>query len=82
VGDFETSAFTRTINFFSYFTILTIILAAMALTLPVFARESSWAFFSKPTVRTAITACIIIVFLTLGFVQVTGGRSLDKQFRS
>jgi hypothetical protein len=68
-GDFETSAFTRTINFFSYFTILTNILAALALTLPVIAPQSAFGqFFSKPTVRTAITAYIIIVMTIVYFV--------------
>ena len=68
-GDFETNAFTRTINFFSYFTILTNLLAALALTLPVIAPQSAFGqFFSKPTVRTAITAYIIIVMTIVYFV--------------
>jgi hypothetical protein len=69
VGDFETSAFTRTINFFSYFTIHTNTLAALALTLPVIAPQSAYGqFLSKPTVRTAITAYIIIVMTIVYFV--------------
>jgi hypothetical protein len=52
----------RTINFFSYFTILTNILAALALTLPWIAPQSApGQFFSRPSVRTGIAAYIIIV---------------------
>ena len=63
-GNFDTNATTRTINFFSYFTILANILAALALTLPVTAPQSALGqFFVRPTVRTAITAYIIIVMM-------------------
>ncbi|MPZ55195.1 MAG: hypothetical protein GEU91_01615 [Rhizobiales bacterium] len=52
----------RSINFFSYFTILTNILAALALTLPWLAPQSApGQFFSRPSVRTAIATYIIIV---------------------
>lgn len=44
-GDFDTNAITRTINFFSYFTILTNILAALALTLPIIAPKSAFGHF-------------------------------------
>ena len=55
----------RTINFFSYFTILTNILAGFAMTLPVVApRSSPGAFFNRPTVRTAIVTYIIVVAVT------------------
>ena len=68
-GDFDTNAITRTINFFSYFTILTNILAALALTLPTIAPKSAFGqFFSRPTVRTAITAYIIIVMAVVYFI--------------
>jgi hypothetical protein len=68
-GDFVTGPFSRTINFFSYFTILTNILAALALTLPMVATQSAFGqFFSRPTVRTAITAYIIIVMTIVYFV--------------
>ena len=40
-GNFDTNATMRTINFFSYFTILTNILAALVLTLPVIAPQSA-----------------------------------------
>ena len=61
--------FTRSINFFSYFTILTNILAALALTLPWLAPQSPpGKFFSRPTVRTAIAAYIIIVMTIVYFV--------------
>ena len=59
----------RTINFFSYFTILTNILAALALTLPGLAPQSALTrFFERPTVRTAIAAYIIIVMAIVYFV--------------
>jgi hypothetical protein len=68
-GNFNTDAITRTINFFSYFTILTNILAALALTLPMVAPQSAFGqFFSRPTVRTGITAYIIIVMAIVYFV--------------
>jgi hypothetical protein len=64
-GDIGPDPVNRTINFFSYFTILTNILAALAMTLPVIApRTSLGAFFSRPTVRTAIATYIIIVGVT------------------
>jgi hypothetical protein len=56
-GDFVLAA-TRLLSFF---TILTKILVALAMTLPWLAPESRFsAFFSRPSVRTAI-ACYIIV---------------------
>lgn len=68
-GGFDTGAITRTINFFSYFTILTNILAALALTLPIITPHSAFGqFFSRPTVRTAITAYIIIVMAVVYFI--------------
>ena len=68
-GDFDTGPFARTINFFSYFTILTNILVALALTLPIIAPQSALGqFFSRPTVRTAITTYIIIVMVVVYFI--------------
>jgi hypothetical protein len=68
-GTLGADSFTRSINFFSYFTILTNILAALALTLPWLAPESaSGKFFARPTVRTAIAAYIIIVMTIVYFV--------------
>lgn len=68
-GTLGADSFTRSINFFSYFTILTNILAALALTLPWLAPQSAFGeFFSKPTVRTAIAAYIIIVMTIVYFV--------------
>lgn len=60
----------RTVNFFSYFTILSNLLAATALSAPVVA-PSSWLgrYFSKPAVRsgtvlyTTVTAATYIVIL-------------------
>ncbi len=68
-GTLGADSFTRSINFFSYFTILTNILAAMALTLPWLAPQSALGkFFSRPTVRTAIAAYIIIVMTIVYFI--------------
>ena len=68
-GSLGADSFTRSINFFSYFTILTNILAALALTLPWLAPQSPpGKFFSRPTVRTAIAAYIIIVMTIVYFV--------------
>jgi hypothetical protein len=51
-----------TVRYFSFFTILTNILVALALTLPWLAPESrAGQFFDRPSVRTAILAYIIIV---------------------
>lgn len=60
-GDTGPDPLNRTINFFSYFTILTNILAATALTASVLKPNS---FFDHPSVRTAITAYIIVVAVT------------------
>jgi hypothetical protein len=61
-GTLGADSFTRSVNFFSYFTILVNILAALALTLPWLAPQSALGkFFARPTVRTAIAAYIIIV---------------------
>jgi hypothetical protein len=50
------------VKFFSFFTILTNLLAAVALLLPLIAPHSSAArFLNRPNVRTAITGYIIIV---------------------
>jgi hypothetical protein len=68
-GTLGTDPFTRSVNFFSYFTILTNIFAALALTLPWLAPQSALGkFFAKPTVRTAIAAYIIIVMIIVYFV--------------
>ena len=68
-GTSGADSFTRSINFFSYFTILVNILAALALTLPWLAPQSApGKFFSSPTVRTAIAAYIIIVMTIVYFV--------------
>lgn len=68
-GDFDTGPFARTINFFSYNTILTNIFVALALTLPWLAPQSAFGqFFSRPTVRTAITTYMIIVMAVVYFI--------------
>jgi hypothetical protein len=69
IGSMGANLFTRSINFFSYFTILTNILAALAFTLPWLAPQSApGEFFSRPKVRTAIAAYIIIVMTIVYFV--------------
>ncbi|MCC7251712.1 Pr6Pr family membrane protein [Hyphomicrobium sp.] len=61
-GDIGPDPVNRTINFFSYFTILTNILAALAMTAPLLAPGSSiGGFFDRPAVRTAIATYIIVV---------------------
>ena len=68
-GTLGAGSFTRSVNFFSYFTILTNILAALALTLPWLAPQSRLGiFFARPAVRTAIAAYIIIVMTIVYFV--------------
>ena len=68
-GTLGADSFTRSVNFFSYFTILTNILAALALTLPWLAPQSALGkFFARPSVRTAIAAYIIIVMTIVYFV--------------
>ncbi len=57
-GDIGPDPINRTINFFSYFTILTNIIAAIAMSASVLAPGS---FFDRPSVRTAITTYIIVV---------------------
>ncbi len=50
------------IRLLSYFTMLTNILVALAMTLPWLAPRSKWgAFFTRPSVRTAIASYIIVV---------------------
>ena len=51
-----------TVRYFGFFTILTNILVALALTLPWLAPQSrAGQFFDRPSVRTAILAYIVIV---------------------
>lgn len=52
----------RTLNFFSYFTILSNLMAALAMTLPWLApRTSATALFARTGVRTAIAVYMIVV---------------------
>lgn len=60
-GDVGPDPVNRTINFFSYFTILTNIIAATAMTASVLAPGS---FFDRPSVRTAIATYMIVVGIT------------------
>ena len=64
-GDIGPGPVNRTINFFSYFTILTNILAATAMTAAVL---SPGTFFDRAAVRTAIATYIIVVGVTYHLV--------------
>ncbi len=50
-----------TVNFFSYFTILTNLLAALALTLPVIAPDGIGRWWSRPAVRGGVVLFITVV---------------------
>lgn len=64
-ADAPTDPLNRTINYFSFFTILTNILAAAAMTAALIAPNSTpGQFFDKPSVRTAIATYIIVVSVT------------------
>lgn len=64
-GDIGPDPVNRTINFFSYFTILTNIIAALAMTAPLVAPNSAIGrFFDSPSVRTAIATYFIVVCAT------------------
>jgi hypothetical protein len=57
--------FKSTVHFFSYFTILANGAAAVAMLAPLLAPDGGLArFMEKPSVRTAITGCLIIVGMT------------------
>jgi hypothetical protein len=50
------------LNFFSYFTIVANVAAALAMVMPLVApNEGAGRFFSRPSVRTAITGYMIVV---------------------
>ena len=63
VGDrADADLVTATIKFFSFFTILSNLLSALALLLPTLVPNTSLGrFFERPSVRTALTGYIIIV---------------------
>jgi hypothetical protein len=57
--------FGSTINYFSYFTILANVAAAVAMLMPVIAPDSGLGrFLSRPSVRTAIASYLIVVGIT------------------
>lgn len=59
----------RTVNFFSYFTVLTNLLAAIALSAPLVAPNSPFGrFFAKPSVRTAIALYMAVTAVTYIFI--------------
>lgn len=56
---------TRTVNFFSYFTILSNLLAAVALTAPAaFPRSPIGLYFARPGVRTAVALYMAVTAAT------------------
>lgn len=64
-ADAPTDPVNRTINFFSFFTILSNILVALAITVPLVAPDSgAGSFFSRSSVRTALATYIIVVCVT------------------
>jgi hypothetical protein len=70
----------RTINFFSYFTILTNVLVVLALLAPVAVPQTGLGkFFARPGVRTAIASYIIIVSAVVFFIlrHLTNLQGLD-----
>jgi hypothetical protein len=79
-GDSGAALRAATIHFFSFFTIQSNLLAAAALLIPVIAPASAAGqFLARPSVRTAITAYIIVVgvvyyLLLHGISQATGWR--------
>ena len=63
VGDIGPGPLGRTINFFSYFTVICNLLAVLALLLPELAPASApGRFFARLAVRTGLAAYIFIVF--------------------
>lgn len=61
-GESVAEAISTTVNFFSFFTILTNTIAAAALMVPVLApRSGVGAFLERPTVRTAIAGYVVVV---------------------
>jgi hypothetical protein len=79
-GDTAAALLSASINFFSFFTILSNLLAAAALLIPlIWPNSTAGRYLARPAVRTAITGYIIIVgvvyFLLLrDLSQATGAR--------
>jgi hypothetical protein len=84
-GDSGVALLTATIHFFSFFTILSNVLAAAALLIPlIWPNSTAGRFLARPAVRTAIAGYIIIVgvvyFLLLrDLSQATGARLLFER---
>jgi hypothetical protein len=80
VGEAGPDPVRRTLNFFSYFTVLTNVLVALAFLAPAFFSQTPLGkFFARPTVRTAITIYIIIVSSLVFFIlrHLTNLQGLD-----
>lgn len=69
VGNTQQGAGELTLNFFSYFTIQTNIMVAIALAVPAFAPQSrTGQWLVRPDIRTAITLYIAVVGLVYHFL--------------
>jgi hypothetical protein len=80
MGESGPDAVRRTINFFSYFTILTNVLVVLAFLGPTLLGEMAVGrFFARPGVRTAIAIYIIIVGALVFFIlrHLTNFQGLD-----
>jgi hypothetical protein len=69
VPELGTTRFGLIANYFSFFTILTNLLVAVVLTLPLVAPHSRWGrIFSRPTVMSGTAVYIAIVGMTYSFL--------------
>ena len=69
MGDVGPEPVRRTINFFSYFTVLTNVLVVLAFLAPIVLPQTGLGkFFGRPSVRTAIASYTIIVSAIVFFI--------------
>lgn len=68
-GDVGPDPIHRTINFFSYFTILANLIGAISMTVPLLAPGTALgAFFKRSSTRTVVTTFFVVVGLTYHFI--------------
>jgi hypothetical protein len=80
MGDIGAGPISRTINFFSFFTVLTNVLVVLAFLAPIaWPQTGLGTFFARPGVRTAIASYIIIVNAVVFFIlrHLTNLQGLD-----
>lgn len=80
MGDIGAGAISRTINFFSFFTVLTNVLVVLAFLAPIaWPQTGVGKFFARPGVRTAIASYVIIVNAVVFFIlrHLTNLQGLD-----